>query len=100
MIPSPFIFPRFIPKVYVPSPLLITTEEFLPAFCNALRISSLLEFAGISITLLSGSESIVIDVGVSLLTRYFPSSLIARVDVYLLLSGLIPIIEEPAAGLT
>ena len=70
----------------------------MPACFNALRIVSFVEFAGRSIDLLSGSDFILIELGVSPLTRYFPSSLIAKVEVYLFGSGLILIIFDPLPG--
>ena len=61
-------------------------------------MASSVEFAGSSTNLLSGSELMLIEVEVSPLTRYFPSSLIAKVEVYLLRSGLILTIFEPLPG--
>ena len=70
----------------------------MPACFNALRIVSFVKFAGRFINLLSGSELMLIEVEVSPLTRYFPSSLIAKVEVYLLRSGLILTIFDPLPG--
>ncbi len=57
----------------------MTTEEFFPAFFNAFKISASVDLGGRVINLFSFSLVIGIDVDVSFLTRYLPSSLMAKV---------------------
>ena len=58
MASGPFIFPKLIATIYSSSAFLIITDEFFPACFNALKISSLVAFAG-RVMLLCG-ESLAI----------------------------------------